>query len=521
MMTTTSFGLQSDTYPELIATFANRPVDAVAVRDESTALTYRELYERIGSLAAWLSDHGVAPGDTAAMMIASSAELLIAQLATQAVGAVGALVNTSLVGQALRHVIEIACSTTILADPDSAAQLHQESLPCHSTDDPDMAAALRGGLDPITFLRQRSCAAPDPAFINFTSGTTGFPKGVVLEQRTSSRAMLIGALLGLQDGSESLYIPTPIYHAMGLALASMGLRLGATLILRRHFSASNFWSDIRDNRCTLTYYVGTMPRMIFNQPPNPLDAHHELKAFLGGGMPADIWEEFATRFNVKIIESYSASDTVGTLNNFGNAPVGSVGQPSPDIEARLVDADGVEVAVGEPGELLVRPRQRTADPAIVYYRDDQATREKNEGGWVHTGDLMRADAAGNYYYVDRLRHMIRRRGVNIASREIEDILAAHHSIAECAAIAVPSPLGEDDIKVVVRPADDALSEKDVADIAAALLPKHMRPRYVELVAELPLTITQRVKQFELKQGWQTATTWDVEAGTYPFRKSHV
>ena len=521
MMTTTSFGLQSDTYPELIATFANRPVDAVAVRDEGTALTYRELYERIGSLAAWLSDHGVAPGDTAAMMIASSAELLIAQLATQAVGAVGALVNTSLVGQALRHVIEIACSTIILADPDSAAQLRQESLPCHSTDDPDMAAALRGGLDPITFLRQRSCAATDPAFINFTSGTTGFPKGVVLEQRTSLRAMLIGALIGLQDGSESLYIPTPIYHAMGLALASMGLRLGATLILRRHFSASSFWSDIRDNRCTLTYYVGTMPRMIFNQPPNPLDAHHELKAFLGGGMPADIWEEFATRFNVKIIESYSASDTVGTLNNFGNAPVGSVGQPSPDIEARLVDADGVEVAVGEPGELLVRPRQRTADPAIVYYRDDQATREKNEGGWVHTGDLMRADAAGNYYYVDRLRHMIRRRGVNIASREIEDILAAHHSIAECAAIAVPSPLGEDDIKVVVRPADDALSEKDVADIAAALLPKHMCPRYVELVAELPLTITQRVKQFELKQGWQTATTWDVEAGTYPFRKSHV
>ena len=123
---------------------------------------------------------------------------------------------------------------------------------------------------------------------------------------------------------------------------------------------------------------------------------------------------------------------------------------------------------------------------------------------------MRADAAGNYYYVDRLRHMIRRRGVNIASREIEDILAAHQSIAECAAIAVPAPLGEDDIKVVVRPAVDALSENDVAEIAAALLPKHMCPRYIELVAELPLTITQRVKQFELKQEWQTAATWDVE-----------
>ncbi|MGO9249976.1 MAG: class I adenylate-forming enzyme family protein [Mycobacterium sp.] len=517
-MTTTSFGPQSDTYPELIATFADRPVDAVAVRDESTTLTYRELYDRIGALAAWLADSGVAPGDTVAIMIASSAELLIAQLACQAIGAVGALVNTSLVGQALRHVIELADPTTILADPHSASQLRKESLQCHSLQDPDMAAALRASRDPIPFLRQRSCGVKDPAFINFTSGTTGFPKGVVLEQRTSSRAMVIGALLGLQDSAESFYIPTPVYHAMGLALASMGLRLGATLILRRHFSASNFWSDIRDNRCTLTYYVGTMPRMIFNQPPKPLDAHHHLKAFIGGGMPADIWEEFATRFNVKIVESYSASDTVGTINNFGNAPVGSIGQPSPDIEARLVDADGIEVAVGEPGELLVRPRQRTAEPAVVYYRDDQATREKNEGGWVHTGDLMRADAAGNYYYVDRLRHMIRRRGVNIASREIEDILAAHQSIAECAAIAVPAPLGEDDIKVVVRPAVDALSENDVAEIAAALLPKHMCPRYVELVAELPLTITQRVKQFELKQEWQTVATWDVEMRTYPFRE---
>lgn len=517
-MTTASSGLQSDTYPELIATFVNRPVDAVAVRDESTTLTYRELYDRIGSLAAWLSDRGVAPGDTVAIMIASSAELLIIQLATQAVGAVGALVNTSLIGQALRHVIELACPTTILADPSSAAQLRKESLQCHSTHDPDLGAALRAGRDPISFLDQRSCAATDPAFINFTSGTTGVPKGVVLEQRTSSRAMLIGALLGLQDSSESLYIPTPIYHAMGLALASMGLRLGATLILRRHFSASNFWPDIRDNRCTLTYYVGTMPRMIFNQLPDAQDAHHHLKAFIGGGMPADIWEEFATRFNVKIIESYSASDTVGTINNFGNAPVGSVGQPSPDIEARLVDADGIEVAVGEPGELLVRPRQRTADPAVVYYRDDEATREKNEGGWVHTGDLMRADAAGNYYYVDRLRHMIRRRGVNIASREIEDILAAHDSIAECAAIAVPALLGEDDIKVVVRPAVDALSENDVAEIASEILPEYMCPRYVELVTELPLTITQRVMQFELKKNWQSQGTWDVEMGIYPFQR---
>jgi carnitine-CoA ligase len=518
-MTSCSSSLESQTYPGLIATFARRPARAVAVRDENETLTYRELYGRIGALADWLSELGVVSGDTVAIMMANSAELLITQLATQAIGAVGALVNTNLEGQALRHVIELARPTTTIADSKSAVQLRRESLESHGTQEPGMAAILRGDSDPIHWLQERSCSPSDPAFINFTSGTTGLPKGVLLDQRTSSRAMVIGAALDLRDGAETFYIPTPAYHAMGLVWASLGLRIGATLILRRKFSASRFWSEIRDSGCTLAYYVGTMPRMIFNQPPDPQDGNHHLRAFLGGGMPADIWEQFAIRFRVKIIESYSGSDTIGAITNFDNAPVGSIGQPSPDSETRLVGPDGIEVGVGEPGELLVRPRNATEDPAVVYYGDENATREKNEGGWVHTGDLLRADAAGNYYFVDRLRHMIRRRGVNIASAEIENILSAHSAIAECAAIAVPAPLGEDDIKLVVRPADATLSESGVAEIAAEVLPQYMCPRYIELVAELPLTITQRVKQFELKELWNNPDTWDVENRTYPFRSA--
>ncbi len=516
-MTSRSSGLHGGTYPELIAAFARRPAELVALRDADTTLTYCELYGRIGGLAERLSELGVLAGDTVAIMMANGAELLIAQLATQAVGAVGALINTNLDGQALRHVVDLSCPTTIIADSESAARLREESLECDSTGDAGLAAALRDNRDPISRLNQRSCTPEDPAFINFTSGTTGFPKGVVLEQRTSSRAMAMGAALGLRDGAETFYIPTPAYHAMGLVWASLGLRLGATLVLRRRFSASRFWQDIRENGCTLAYYVGTIPRMVFNQPPDPLDCQHNLKAFLGGGMPADIWEQFASRFNVTIIESYSGSDMIGIIANFGDAPVGSIGRPSADIETRLVDAAGIEVAPGQPGELLVRPTEPSEGPAVVYYGDEQATREKNDGGWVHTGDVLRTDSEGNYYFVDRLRHMIRRRGVNIAATEIESILSSHSAVAECAAIAVPAPLGEDDIKLVVRPATETLQESDVAEIAAELLPQYMRPRFVELVTELPLTITQRVKQFELKKAWNNAATWDVETRVYPFR----
>lgn len=513
-MTASTSSAQCETYPGLIATFGGRPATAVAIRDDESALTYHQLYGSVGSVAAWLSELGVVSGDTVAIMIPNSANLLVAQLAVQAVGAIGALVNTSLLGQTLQHVVELAEPTTILADPAAADSLRAQSLDCHSTHDADFQSALRGYRDPTPWLDQRLCSGADPAFINFTSGTTGVPKGVVLDQSTSARAMLIAAALGLADGEESFYIPTPAYHAMGLAWAVLGLRLGATVILRRHFSASRFWSDVRDHNCTFTYYVGTMPRMVYNQPPHPADGQHRLKAFVGGGMPADIWADFAKRFNVRIIESYSASDAVGTFSNFGNAPVGSVGQPSPDVEARLVAPDGTDVPDGEPGELLVRPRQPADGLAVVYFRDDEASQKKNEGGWVHTGDLMRADADGNYYYVDRLRHMIRRRGVNIAAAEIENILAGHSDIAECAAVGVPAPLGEDDVKLVVRAARHGLTEADVTQIAATLLPDYMRPRYVELVAELPMTITQRVKQFELQHDWDNAHTWDVDRGGY-------
>ncbi|ODQ84791.1 AMP-binding protein [Mycolicibacterium holsaticum] len=505
------------TYAELIATFAHRPDSAVAIRDDQSTLTYHQLYGRVGAVAAWLSDIGVAAGDTVAIMISNSAELLVVQLAVQAVGAVGALVNTNLEGQALQHIIELSQPITTLADPASAARLCEQSLKCHSTNDTDMQAGLSGHRDPAPWLDQRSGTGADPAFISFTSGTTGVPKGVVLDQTTSVRALLVGAALGLRDGAETFYIPTPAYHAMGLAWASLGLRLGATLVLRRRFSASKFWPDIREHKCTFAYYLGTMPQMIYNQPAHPDDGAHDLKAFLGGGMPAEIWVEFGKRFNVQIIESYSGSDTVGAFSNFGNAPVGSLGKPSPDIEVRLVAADGTDVPAGQPGELIVRPKQPTDQPAIVYFRDEEATRKKNEGGWVHTGDVLRADADGNYYFVDRLRHMIRRRGVNIASAEIENILCGHRAIAQCAAVGVPAALGEEEVKLVVRPSHGAVTEVDVAQIASELLPEYMRPRYIELVSELPLTVTQRIIQFELKRNWDTESTWDVELGRYPFQ----
>lgn len=501
------------TYPGLIAGLKERPADQVAIEDDHGTVTYGELVGRIGAVAAWLSERDVVAGDTVALMVANGADLIALQLGTQAVGAVGALVNAALDGEALRAVVALADPKLVVGDPASVERLAAQGFDAVATDEPALASALAGSQDPTPYLLAASAQPGDAAFVNYTSGTTGIPKGVILRHDFSGRAMPLARMLGLGDGTEVVYIVTPAYHAMGLAWSSLGLQLGGKLLMREHFSAGRYWPDIRRHGVTVAYHVGTIARMVYNQPTDPEDANHGLKVFLGGGMPADIWEDFSRRFGVRIIESYSASDGLGTITNAGQSPVGSIGHPSPDIEARVVDTDGDEVGPDEPGELVVRPVQGGEGPAVAYYRDDEATREKNRAGWVHTGDLVRRDADGNFWFIERIRHMIRRRGVNIPAAEIERIIGSHPEVGLVAAVAVPSDLGEDEIKVVVD-WNGGLTPERVSEIAAELLPEYMRPRYVEVVDEMPMTVSERVQNHRLSEDWRTAGTWDAEQGAY-------
>lgn len=313
-------------------------------------------------------------------------------------------------------------------------------------------------------------------------------------------------------GGDRIYLPTPMYHALGLSMVSLALRMGDELVIAPRFSASRYWEDIRAHHCTVAYHVGTMAQMLIRQPPSPLDTTNDVWLFVGGGMPADIWEAFAQRFGVEIVEMYAASDGVGTIGNFGDAPPGSIGRPDPELEVRLVGDDGIDVPAGTPGELLLRPRHALPGPLVEYHNDPVATASKARDGWVHTGDLVRADQDGNLYFVDRKKDAIRRRGVNIAPAEIERILGRHVGVRECAALAVPAELGEDDIKLLV--VSDGLDERGVVELCREWLPAHMQPRYVELVDRLPKTVTERVQRYRLKHHWQTPSTFDVAAGTF-------
>jgi crotonobetaine/carnitine-CoA ligase len=311
----------------------------------------------------------------------------------------------------------------------------------------------------------------------------------------------------MRRNDERFYLPTPMYHALGLAMTAMALRLGSELVIAPRFSASRYWDDVREHGCTFAYHVGTIAQMLYKQPPKPTDGEHQLRVFMGGGMPAEIWEDFARRFKVKVIESYSASDGVGAITNDGDGPVGSFGRATPELEVRVVDRDDNEVPAGDVGELQLRPALGgVGGPAVEYFGDADATEDKNRGGWVRTGDLVRQDEAGWLFFVDRMKDVIRRRGVNIAPAEIERIVAQHERVRECAALAVPADLGEDEIKLVV--VADGLDVDDIGRFVDEQLPGHMRPRYIELVAALPKSITERVQRYQLKDQWRTPTTWD-------------
>lgn len=506
-------GMEGATYAGLQRDLITLDPTLPAVRFENARVTYGELVGRVGATASYLRELGADRGDRIAIMAGSSIDNLVVHLAVQAVGAVGVLVNTSLFGATLQQVLSAARAGVALADQRQVESIRavQPQLPELTTvvsfEDPGCRRALNGCEDLLPFLDALETTPLDPAFINYTSGTTGLPKGVVLKQVFSAGALVVARRLGLQERTERIYIPTPMYHAMGVAMTAMGLRLAAELVIAPRFSATRYWDDVRTHQCTFAYHVGTIAQMLFNQPPSASDGQHDLKVFFGGGMPAPIWEDFSSRFNVRIVEAYSASDGLGSIVNWGDGPVGSFGRCDPELEVRVVDTADLAVPVGEPGELQIRPAGGGV-PEIQYDNDRAASEDKTRGGWVRTGDLVRQDAKGNLYFVDRIKDVIRHRGVNIAPAEIERIVVGHPHVRECAALAVPSDLGEDDIKLVFV-ADTRVDPEELGRFFDDVLPTHMRPRYLEQVDALPKTITERVQRYKLKDSWRTAATWDL------------
>jgi carnitine-CoA ligase len=312
----------------------------------------------------------------------------------------------------------------------------------------------------------------------------------------------------LYGKDDKLYTCLPLCHANALMLTVMqALWVGIPLRLSKRFSASRFWRELAECGATQFNTVGSMIPILLKTPPSEYDRAHKVRRIVSAACPKDAWVPFEKRFGLEVWEGYGAVDGAGvTIFNAGTAPVGSLGKPPRMVKWRLVDASGADAPTGQPGELWVHVGEKR-ESRVPYWKNEKASSEKVADGWLHTGDLMQADAKGFLYFVGRNTDSMRRRGENVSAYEVEKVVDSHPAVLESAAFGVPSPVGEQDIMISVVAVDgQTLDPKDLAAFLREKLPRYAMPSYLDVVTELPKTGTHRVIKHELKARGVTAAT---------------
>jgi crotonobetaine/carnitine-CoA ligase len=361
----------------------------------------------------------------------------------------------------------------------------------------------------------REARPSDTLAILYTSGTTGPPKGVVCPHAQFWWwGQNTGDALGITEG-DVLFTCLPLFHTNALNTVVQALVHGACLVIGDRFSASGFWQTLRDADASVTYILGAMASILAAREPGPLDREHRVRVALSPATSPQLWDVFRDRFGVTIVEGHGMTETnlaVGPRD--GEQRPGWMGRSMPGFQAKVVDAEDVEVAPGVPGELVVRADEPFAF-ASGYWRLPDATVESWRNLWFHTGDRVVADAAGWFRFLDRLKDVIRRRGENVSAWEVEQVLTAHPDVVAAAAVPVPSPLGEDDVMAFVVCSDPAPSPDELTAWADERLPYFAVPRYIDYLAELPLTENGKIRKYVLRERGVSESAWDREKDGVP------
>jgi crotonobetaine/carnitine-CoA ligase len=500
--------------------------------DDGDTLTYRAAADRSPALARGLIELGVEVGAKVGFLLAGSQMHVLGWFATLQAAMVDVPINPEFRGEVLDHAIRKIEVSAVLADAEgldalaSASDATRAGIGLVVVPDAIQAAMAARyptfrlvGLSAVEAAGRASASAlptGDPralASIRFSSGTTGLPKGVMMDHgHMLSNARKVGELMEMGE-AEIMYTCFPFHHVFATVMAVLtSLCAGATLIVARKFSASRYWRDIVDHGVTRSHILDPLVPLLMKQPESALDRTHAVKRMYTA---AGYYPEFEARFGVGIVPIYDMSElTVVAHYRAGEARrAGSCGKASGLFDIKIADEDGFPLPDGEDGEIFVRPRHQNL-MFLGYYNDAEQTAAAWRDLWFRTGDRGRRDADGYLHFLGRSGDRIRRRGVNISAEQIESVALAHADVLECAAIAVPSPFGEDDIKLCLRlVADSPAAHADLADALLTALPRTLTVRYFEIFAELPKTQTEKVKRAALRamgERGMTPETWDHE-----------
>ncbi|MBX3642250.1 MAG: AMP-binding protein [Rubrivivax sp.] len=498
------------------------PVTAAAYGIAAGTLRYGEALARVETLRQRYAAAGYGHGHRAGLLLENRPDFFLHWFALNALGVGVVPINNDLRAAELGYLLahsELCLAISLAARIDD---LRAAAVPGRAPVllPPDHAGPVPAAPWPAPAAGQPLARASECALL-YTSGTTGRPKGCVLSNDYFLRAgawyATIGGLCTLHEGRERMITPLPLTHMNAMAYSAMAMLMtGGCLVQLDRFHPGSWWDSVRASRATVAHYLGVMPAMLLGAPPSPADRDHAVRFGFGAGVDRRQQAVFEQRFGFPLLEAWAMTETGAGAVVIANHEPRHVGQScfgraEAAVQWRLVGEDGADVATGQPGELWVRAAG--ADPRAgffsEYLKDAVATAEAWADGWFHTGDLVRADADGHLYFVDRKKNVIRRSGENISAVEVESVLALHPRVAAVAVAAVPDAVrGDEVLACIVR--RDAQPDEDLPALATQItqhalqqLAYYKAPGYVAFVDALPLTLSQKVQRAQLKTLAQT------------------
>lgn len=499
--------------------WARETPQAVFVRfQDGSEWTYARMLEETRHTAAGLHALGVREGQNVLSWLPNGPDALRAWFGINYLGAVYVPINTAYRGALLAHVIRNSGATLVLAHGGLVERLQGVDLSelkqlVVTTDAPHVTGltmfdrtALSG--DPAGLPLAPELQPWTTQTIIYTSGTTGPSKGV-----QSSYLHLYSTSfepLHFLDASDRWLLTSPLFHVGGTCGVSAALWRGASIALVDAFRIDTFWNTVRATRSTFTVLLGGMVTLLNKLPADPRDREHTLRHVYMIPLSSDV-QAFNARFGIDVYTVFNMTEISSPLMSERNpSALGICGRPRAGVSARLVDENDCEVPVGTVGELLVRSDRPWA-LGHGYFRDPEASARSWRNGWFHTGDAFRMDGTGDFFFVDRLKDAIRRRGENISSFEVEIEVCSHPSVREAVAVAVPSELGEDEVLIAVVAQPGArLDPVELTRHLVEKLPHFMVPRYIRVVERLPKTPTEKIEKHVVRSEGVTSDTWDRE-----------
>ena len=497
------------------------------IYEDGRTLSYLQIDQLTSSFAAGLKSLGIKNNDKVAIFAPNSPEWIIGYFGILKAGGIPVTVNTMFVKDPLVYNLTRSDSTYLIIDSKLLnAYLEVESkLPkikyvITIGDEID----YKGKKEHVNFndlLNSKADikneANPKPyetSAMILTSGTTG-PSKVVAETHAQ---FIYTALVMIDAGGitpqSKVYVYLPLYHIMALDLATISSMLAnSTMVLVERLYASRFWEDIVKYGITHFHAVGPIFDILLKQPETRFEKEHRPIVALAYSS-RHIWVEAVKRFGIYISGGYGSTEAgIPVTNPYDEVisrkvPPGACGRPTPPFDVIVANDEGFPLPPGQAGEILIRPKLPWAI-FKEYYNMPDKTVEAFRGLWFHTGDLGVFDENGYLYFVDRLKDAIRRRGENISSYEVEQILLKHPKIAEVAVIPAPSEVGEDEVMAVIVPKGERLSPEEIIDYAIENMPKFWVPRYVRFTNSLPRTATGRVEKYKLREQGITEDTVDM------------